>query len=102
MVEEHLLAPTHWQTRREGINAVLARQECRPSAPAVVGGEIAPRVVARQIQDLNARTGVYAVPAFELLKKDHGEAAVREALQTGSRRLRDEDLPDLDNASVRV
>lgn len=43
--------------------------------------------VARQIQDLNAKTGAYAVATFELVKESHGEAAVREALQTGFRRL---------------
>ncbi|WP_139231279.1 hypothetical protein [Halostagnicola kamekurae] len=50
---------------------------------------------AREIQDLNAKTGVYAVAAFELVKKHHGEAAIREALQTGSRRLREDDVDDL-------
>lgn len=51
--------------------------------------------VARQIQDLNAKTGVYAVAAFELVKKEHGEAAVEEALRTGSRRLREDNVDDL-------
>jgi len=50
---------------------------------------------AQQMQDLNAKTGVYAVAAFELVKQDHGEAAIREALQTGARRLRDDDIDDL-------
>ena len=49
--------------------------------------------VARQIQDLNAKTGVYAVAAFELVKREHGEAAVRKALQTGARRLREQESP---------
>lgn len=53
------------------------------------------RNTARHIQDLNAKSGVYAVAAFELLKQNYGEAQIREALQTGSRRLRDDDLaPD--------
>jgi len=50
---------------------------------------------AQQMQDLNAKTGVYAVAAFELVKQDHGEAAIREALQTGAQRLRDDDIDDL-------
>jgi hypothetical protein len=50
---------------------------------------------AREIQDLNAKTGVYAVAAFELVKQQHGEAAIREALQTGARRLREDDVDDL-------
>jgi hypothetical protein len=51
--------------------------------------------VARQIQELNAKTGVYAVAAFELVQQNHGEAAVRKALQTGARRLREDDVDDL-------
>ena len=51
--------------------------------------------VARQVQDLNAKTGVYAVAAFELVKQSHGEAAIKKALRTGARRLREDDVATL-------
>lgn len=50
---------------------------------------------ARHIQNLNAKTGVYAVAAFELLKREYPEQTVKKALQTGSRRLRADDPPEL-------
>ena len=45
------------------------------------------------IKDIQARTGVYAVANFELLKRDHPDSLRQEALSTGSRRLRDPDPP---------
>jgi len=56
------------------------------------------RETARHQQDLNAKTGVYAVAAFELLKDNHGQAQVKDALETASRRLRDDEL-DVDDVA---
>jgi plasmid stability protein len=45
---------------------------------------------ARQIADMNAKMGVYSVANFEMIKQNHPDALRRDALATGSRRLRDE------------
>jgi hypothetical protein len=47
---------------------------------------------------LNAKTGVYAVAAFELIKSDYGQAQVKDALETASRRLRGDEL-DVDDVA---
>lgn len=44
---------------------------------------------AQQIADMNAKMGVYSVANFELIKQNHPDALRRDALATGSRRLRD-------------
>lgn len=44
---------------------------------------------AQQIADMNAKMGVYSVANFELIKQNHPDAMRRDALSTGSRRLRD-------------
>lgn len=41
-----------------------------------------------EMRDLNAKTGAYAAANFELLKTDFKDAARRDALSTGSRRMR--------------
>lgn len=41
-----------------------------------------------EIRDMNAKAGAYAAANFELLKADHKDAVRRDALSTGSRRLR--------------
>lgn len=41
-----------------------------------------------EMRDLNAKTGAYAAANFELLKSDHKDAIRRDALATGSRRMR--------------
>jgi replicative DNA helicase len=41
-----------------------------------------------EMRDLNAKTGAYAAANFELLKTDYEDAARRDALSTGSRRMR--------------
>lgn len=51
--------------------------------------------VARHQQEITAKSGVYAVAAFELIKQEHGEAAVADALRAGARRLREDDIDDL-------
>jgi len=57
------------------------------------------RDVARQIQDLNAKTGVYSAATFELLKQGHPDSTVQDALSVGSRRLRDDvDVEDTDSS----
>jgi len=48
------------------------------------------------IKDMQARMGVYAIANFELLKQDHPDTVRQQALSTGSRRLRDPDLPAAD------
>lgn len=44
--------------------------------------------VAREIRDMNAKFGTYAVANFELMKQDHTAYERKEALRTGARRLR--------------
>lgn len=46
------------------------------------------RDVARDIADMNAKMGAYAAANFELMKTDHPDAMRRDALSTGSRRIR--------------
>lgn len=41
-----------------------------------------------EMRDLNAKTGAYAAANFELLKTDHKDGIRRDALSTGSRRMR--------------
>lgn len=41
-----------------------------------------------EMRDLNAKTGAYAAANFELLKEDRKDAMRRDALATGSRRMR--------------
>lgn len=41
-----------------------------------------------EMRDLNAKTGAYAAANFELLKDGHKDAMRRDALSTGSRRMR--------------
>ena len=41
-----------------------------------------------EMRDLNAKAGAYAAANFELLKTDHKDATRRDALSTGSRRMR--------------
>jgi predicted transcriptional regulator len=41
-----------------------------------------------EMRDLNAKTGAYAAANFELLKSDYKDATRRDALSTGSRRMR--------------
>lgn len=48
------------------------------------------RDVANDVRTLNAKAGVYAIAAFELVKQDHQQAEIRDAISTGSRRLRDD------------
>ena len=47
-------------------------------------------IVAEDIRDINAKTGVYAVALFELLKQNHSQNEIQQALQTGASRLRDD------------
>lgn len=46
------------------------------------------REATAEMRDLNAKTGAYAAANFELLKSDHKDATRRDALSTGSRRMR--------------
>lgn len=46
------------------------------------------RETAAEMRDLNAKTGAYAAANFELLKSDYKDAIRRDALATGSRRMR--------------
>lgn len=60
------------------------------------------RQATREIADMNAKMGAYAVATFELLKDDHKDARRREALSTGARRLRedlDTTLADFDGGA---
>lgn len=41
-----------------------------------------------EMRDMNAKAGAYAAANFELLKSDYKDAVRRDALRTGSRRLR--------------
>ena len=59
------------------------------------------RQTAREIADMHAKTGTYAAANFELLKREYNDTLRRDALSTGSRRLReplDETLTNLDSA----
>lgn len=46
------------------------------------------REATAEMRDLNAKTGAYAAANFELLKSDYKDATRRDALGTGSRRMR--------------
>ncbi|MFC4990596.1 hypothetical protein [Saliphagus infecundisoli] len=52
------------------------------------------RDATEDLRELNAKTGVYTIANFELLKQNQKQPAIKDALSTGSLRLR-EDL-DLD------
>lgn len=43
---------------------------------------------AKEIRDMNAKFGTYAIANFELMKQEHTDYARKEALRTGARRLR--------------
>lgn len=59
------------------------------------------RRTARQIAGMNARMGVYSVANWELIKQEHPDAVRRDALSTGSRRLRKSlDAPLADELGV--
>jgi hypothetical protein len=59
------------------------------------------RRTARQIAGMNARMGVYSIANWELLKRGHPDAERRDALSTGSRRLRKSvDAPLADELGV--
>jgi hemerythrin-like domain-containing protein len=75
---------------REGELAAETRAMRRLQALVDEGKEDM-KEIARQQQDLNAKTGAYAIAVFELVKQRHGDAEVKQALQTGARRLRDDD-----------
>lgn len=87
------------QLRQEREGAVSAETRAAERLQDLIdGGLTEMEDTARQMQSLNAKTGVYAVAAFELVKQSHGEAAIRKALRTGSRRLREDDLDELASA----
>jgi thioesterase domain-containing protein len=46
------------------------------------------RELTREIADMNAKMGAYAAANFELMKQDHPDAMRRDALATGSERIR--------------
>lgn len=46
------------------------------------------RELTREIADMNAKMGAYAAANFELMKQDHPDALRRDALATGSERIR--------------
>jgi len=51
------------------------------------------RQASEEMREMNAKAGAYAAANFELLKRDHTDGVRRDALETGSRRLR-QDLDD--------
>lgn len=59
------------------------------------------RRTARQIAGMNARMGVYSIANWELIKQEYPDAQRRDALSTGSRRLRKSvDAPLADELGV--
>ena len=48
------------------------------------------RDATEDLQEMNAKMGVYTIANFELMKGAHGQPEIRDALSTGSRRLRDD------------
>ena len=46
------------------------------------------RELTREIADMNAKMGAYAAANFELMKQDYPDAMRRDALATGSERIR--------------
>jgi hypothetical protein len=44
--------------------------------------------IAREIRDMNAKYGAYAIANFELMKHDHTDHVRKQALSTGARRIR--------------
>lgn len=60
--------------------------------------------VAQQVQEVTAKTGVYTIANWELIKGDVSDGKRQHALSTGSSRLRDDLLEglDLDPEAVEV
>lgn len=89
------------QMQMEAENEVSAQTCATEQLQRVIDdGERQLREVVREIADMNAKMGVYAVANFELLKSDYKDAYRRDALKTGSRRLRadvDETIVELDS-----
>jgi hypothetical protein len=52
--------------------------------------------VAQEIEAVNAKTGMYAIATFELVKRDHPEGVIADAVEAGARRLQAEERPDVD------
>lgn len=88
------------QIQMEAENEVSAQTRATEQLQRVIDdGERQLREVVREIADMNAKMGVYAVANFELLKNEYKDAHRRDALKTGSRRLRadvDETIVELD------
>lgn len=51
------------------------------------------RSIADDVKDMNAKTGAYAIAAFELMASDASQTEVQDALSTGAKRLREGDDP---------
>lgn len=89
------------QMQMEAENEVSAQTRATEQLQRVIDdGERQLREVVREIADMNAKMGVYAVANFELLKNEYKDAYRRDALKTGSRRLRadvDETIAELDS-----
>lgn len=80
-IEQRLQAEANDELARE----VRAEERIRELV-SIATDEV--KQATEEMRDLNAKTGAYAAANFELLKSDHKDAIRRDALATGSRRMR--------------
>lgn len=86
------------QSARE-ISAETRVEEAMQEIVALGKDEL--RKTARQIAGMNARMGVYSIANWELIKQEYPDASRRDALSTGSKRLRKSvDAPIADELGV--
>lgn len=89
------------EMRREASDNLAAETRAEERLEELIAlGKDEMRQTAREIADMHAKTGTYAAANFELLKRDYNDTLRRDALSTGSRRVReplDETLANLDS-----
>lgn len=94
------------EMRREASDNLAAEIRAEERLQELIAlGKDEMREVAREIAEMHAKTGTYAAANFELLKRDHKDALRRDALSTGSRRVRqplDETLAEFDAESTTI
>lgn len=89
----------------EAENEVSAQTRATERLQRVIEeGERQIRDATTDLREMQAKTGAYAIANFEFLKQNRGESEIRDALSTGSRRLREDAVPpeDVDGSESRT
>lgn len=99
-VREILKQELHEQHKDEIVRETRAEERIEETV-AIAKDEIRQEVeefkeTAQQVQEVSAKSGVYSIALWEILKTDTADNRRQDALSTGSRRLRDDLLGDLD------